>query len=78
MIYTSDHGDMMFSHNLWAKGPCAYDEITRGSVEYIPLAGNFSAFGHISRHGFYLLMTSFVSFYKFVLYDTTTQGGGCQ
>ncbi len=29
VIYTSDHGDMMFSHNLWAKGPCAYDEITR-------------------------------------------------
>lgn len=29
IIYTSDHGDMMFSHNLWAKGPCAYDEITR-------------------------------------------------
>lgn len=29
VIYTSDHGDMMVSHNLWAKGPAAYDEITR-------------------------------------------------
>lgn len=29
VIYTSDHGDMLFSHNLWAKGPAAYDEITR-------------------------------------------------
>lgn len=29
VIYTSDHGDMMYSHGLWAKGPCAYDEITR-------------------------------------------------
>lgn len=29
IIYTSDHGEMMMSHNLYAKGPCAYDEITR-------------------------------------------------
>lgn len=29
IIYTSDHGDMMASHSLWAKGPAAYDEITR-------------------------------------------------
>lgn len=29
VIYTSDHGDMLHSHNLWAKGPAAYDEITR-------------------------------------------------
>lgn len=29
VIYTSDHGDMMYSHSLWAKGPVAYDEITR-------------------------------------------------
>lgn len=28
IIYTSDHGDMTMSHNLWAKGPAAYDEIT--------------------------------------------------
>jgi len=29
IIYTSDHGDMLRSHSLWSKGPCAYDEITR-------------------------------------------------
>ncbi len=29
IIYTSDHGDMMHSHSLWAKGPAFYDEITR-------------------------------------------------
>jgi uncharacterized sulfatase len=29
IIYTSDHGDMLRSHGLWSKGPCAYDEITR-------------------------------------------------
>lgn len=29
IIYTSDHGDMLGSHNLTGKGPCAYDEITR-------------------------------------------------
>lgn len=27
IIYTSDHGDMMSSHSLWAKGPAAYEEI---------------------------------------------------
>lgn len=29
IIYTSDHGDMMMSHSLWAKGPAFYDEICR-------------------------------------------------
>ncbi|MDL2232270.1 sulfatase-like hydrolase/transferase [Ruminococcaceae bacterium OttesenSCG-928-L11] len=29
VIYTSDHGDMLCSHNLGGKGPAAYDEITR-------------------------------------------------
>ncbi|MEI6502056.1 MAG: sulfatase-like hydrolase/transferase, partial [Armatimonadota bacterium] len=29
VIYTSDHGDAMASHCLWAKGPAMYDEITR-------------------------------------------------
>lgn len=29
IIYTSDHGDMLASHSLYAKGPVAYDEITR-------------------------------------------------
>lgn len=29
VIYTSDHGDMTSSHSLYAKGPAAYDEITR-------------------------------------------------
>lgn len=32
IIYTSDHGDMLSSHSLWAKGPAAYEEIT-----HIPL-----------------------------------------
>lgn len=29
VIYTSDHGDFLSSHSLWAKGPSTYDEITR-------------------------------------------------
>lgn len=29
VLYTSDHGDMLHSHHLNSKGPCAYDEITR-------------------------------------------------
>ncbi|MFH8487712.1 sulfatase-like hydrolase/transferase [Streptomyces longisporoflavus] len=29
VIYTSDHGDMLGSHRLYAKGPAMYDEITR-------------------------------------------------
>lgn len=29
VIYTSDHGDFLYSHSLFAKGPAAYDEITR-------------------------------------------------
>lgn len=32
IIYTSDHGDMMHSHRLFAKGPAPYEEIT-----HIPL-----------------------------------------
>ena len=28
IIYTSDHGDMLSSHSLWAKGSAAYEEIT--------------------------------------------------
>lgn len=32
IIYTSDHGDMMYSHSLTAKGPAMYEEIT-----HIPL-----------------------------------------
>ena len=32
IIYTSDHGDFLHGHQLWAKGPAAYDEIT-----HIPL-----------------------------------------
>lgn len=28
IIYTSDHGDMMYSHSLIAKGPAMYNEIT--------------------------------------------------
>ncbi|MEG2381095.1 MAG: sulfatase-like hydrolase/transferase [Oscillospiraceae bacterium] len=29
IIYTSDHGDMMSAHSLFAKGPAPYDEITK-------------------------------------------------
>ncbi|MBR5742430.1 MAG: sulfatase-like hydrolase/transferase [Clostridia bacterium] len=29
VIYTSDHGDFLESHRLFAKGPAPYDEITR-------------------------------------------------
>lgn len=29
IIYTSDHGDMQYSHSLRGKGPAAYEEITR-------------------------------------------------
>jgi arylsulfatase A-like enzyme len=29
VIYTSDHGDALASHCLWAKGPAMYDEIAR-------------------------------------------------
>lgn len=29
VIYTSDHGDMMGAHQLFSKGPVAYDQITR-------------------------------------------------
>lgn len=29
VIYTSDHGDMLHSHGLFAKGPAAYDDVTR-------------------------------------------------
>lgn len=29
VIYTADHGDMLWSHSLHGKGPAAYDEITR-------------------------------------------------
>ena len=29
VLYTSDHGDMLESHGLFAKGPAAYDDITR-------------------------------------------------
>lgn len=32
IIYTSDHGDMLYSHSLTAKGPAMYEEIT-----HIPL-----------------------------------------
>ena len=29
IMYTSDHGDLMDSHCLFAKGPAAYDDVTR-------------------------------------------------
>lgn len=29
IVYTSDHGDMLASHRLYAKGPAMYDEIAR-------------------------------------------------
>jgi len=36
VIYTSDHGDALLSHRLWAKGPAMYDEIAR-----VPLIVNW-------------------------------------
>lgn len=29
LVYTSDHGDMLANHGLFAKGPAAYEDITR-------------------------------------------------
>lgn len=29
ILYTSDHGDLLDSHSLFAKGPAAYDDVTR-------------------------------------------------
>lgn len=29
LLYTSDHGDMLNHHGLFAKGPAAYDDVTR-------------------------------------------------
>ncbi len=29
IIYTSDHGDALLSHNVTSKGPCTYDEVAR-------------------------------------------------
>lgn len=29
LIYTSDHGDALSSHSIYAKGPCMYDEIAK-------------------------------------------------
>lgn len=39
LIYTADHGDMMMSHGLMAKGAAMYDEITK--VPYIIKGGPF-------------------------------------
>lgn len=48
IIYTSDHGDMLYSHSLTAKGPAMYEEIThipfivkgfgKGSVDENPVS----------------------------------------
>jgi len=29
IIFTSDHGSMLYAHQLWSKGPAMYEEITR-------------------------------------------------
>ncbi len=29
VVYTSDHGDALMSHRIYAKGPCVYDEIAK-------------------------------------------------
>ena len=39
VIYTSDHGDFLASHRLFAKGPAAYDEITRIPLIVSPPGG---------------------------------------
>ncbi len=46
VIYTSDHGDMLNSHSLWAKGPAVYDEITR--IPFIVKGAGVPA-GRVSR-----------------------------
>lgn len=43
IIYTSDHGDMMYSHSLTGKGPAMYEEIT-----HIPLL--IKGFGKGKNH----------------------------
>ena len=47
VIYTSDHGDAMLSHSLYAKGPSMYDEIAR--VPFIVRAPG-GARGAVSPH----------------------------
>lgn len=43
IIYTSDHGDMMYSHSLTGKGPAMYEEIT-----HIPML--IKGFGKRKNH----------------------------
>lgn len=47
VIYTSDHGDAMLAHSLYAKGPSMYDEIAR--VPFIVRAPG-GAKGEVSPH----------------------------
>lgn len=47
IIYTSDHGEMRYSHSLIGKGPAPYDEITR-----IPLIISSPLTGHGERYPF--------------------------
>ena len=47
IIYTSDHGDMLHSHGLFAKGPAPYEEIT-----HIPLIIKNRLVQPGSRHGY--------------------------
>lgn len=48
IIYTSDHGGMLFSHSLNSKGPAAYDEITR--IPYIIKWRGRVEEGSVCRH----------------------------
>jgi uncharacterized sulfatase len=48
VIYTSDHGDMLWSHSLHGKGPATYDEITR--VPFIARWPGVTPAGSVCRH----------------------------
>jgi uncharacterized sulfatase len=48
VIYTADHGDMLFSHSLVNKGPAMYDEIT--NVPFIVRWPGSAPCGSVSEH----------------------------
>ncbi|MFH0963765.1 MAG: sulfatase-like hydrolase/transferase [Planctomycetota bacterium] len=39
IVFTSDHGDMLGSHGLFAKGPTLYDEVVRVPLIVVPPGG---------------------------------------
>lgn len=50
IIYTADHGDMMQSHCLHAKGPAAYDEIARIPLIIWGLSENNGVYSYPVSH----------------------------